>query len=224
MRARKRLVLLAHRGWWTTPGEKNTLEAIERAFAAGIGVETDVRDYDGRLVLSHDMPRGDHLVPFDLVLKLFAKYDCPGALAINIKADGLHRPLQQALSEHNLRRTFVFDMSVPDARGYLFRGVPAFTRQSEMEQEPAFYESATGVWLDCFETDWITADTIQRHRRAGKQVALVSPELHGRDHRQAWNMWREVADWDEVMLCTDLPDQAKACFEVDEAYAPCPQA
>ncbi len=211
------LTVLAHRGLWTEPSEKNSLEAIERAFAAGFGVETDVRDHDGRLVLSHDMPTGDRFILFERVLELFAKHGCPGALAINIKADGLHVPLKREITKHDLKRTFVFDMSVPDARGYLSHGMTVFTRQSEIEWEPAFYSAASGVWLDCFERDWITATTVRGHRRAGKQVALVSPELHGRDPYPAWDRWREIVGAEELMLCTDLPYQAMAAIASNEA-------
>lgn len=221
MSARGRLILLAHRGWWSNASERNTLGAIERAFAACMGVETDVRDFDGELVLSHDMPRADQIVPFDRVLELFAKYDCPGGLAINIKADGLHAPLQQAIDRLRLKRVFVFDMSVPDARGYIARGIPSFTRQSEMEPQPAFYEAACGIWLDCFERDWIDADVIRQHLRSGKQVALVSPELHGRDPRQAWTEWRAVVGEAELLLCTDMPDLALRTFHIDRAFSSC---
>ena len=47
--------ILAHRGAWNTSDEKNTVLAIKRAFCHGWGIETDVRDYCGKLVISHDI-------------------------------------------------------------------------------------------------------------------------------------------------------------------------
>jgi glycerophosphoryl diester phosphodiesterase len=48
--------ILAHRGYWLEPGEKNSLSAFRRAFEGGFGIETDIRDLDGELVVSHDPP------------------------------------------------------------------------------------------------------------------------------------------------------------------------
>ncbi|MGH2941268.1 MAG: phosphodiesterase, partial [Solirubrobacteraceae bacterium] len=48
---------LAHRGLWLAPEQRNTLAAFYDAFEHGCGVEIDVRDLDGALVVSHDPPR-----------------------------------------------------------------------------------------------------------------------------------------------------------------------
>lgn len=202
-------IILAHRGWWRTPPEKNTPDAILRAYEAGYGVETDVRDHNGELVLAHDPPRGEGLTPFEWVVAEFVRAGQPGALAINIKADGLHEPLLAMLTHHGVERAFVFDMAVPDALGYLARGVRTFTRHSEIEPLPAFYERAHGVWMDCFEGDWIGEADIRAHINAGKQVALVSPELHGRNHLAAWRAWAEIDA--PYMVCTDFPDRFPVC-------------
>jgi hypothetical protein len=107
-------------------------------------------------------------------------------------------------------------MSLPDALGYLQRGVPTFTRQSEYESSPAFYDKAVGVWLDSFDDEWVTPSTIEARISAGKAVAIVSPELHGRDHEPAWHRWRAIlrggASW-TLMLCTDLPEEARSYFD-----------
>ena len=201
----KTMIVIAHRGWWTEPSMKNSQESILRAFRAGFGVETDVRDHDGTLVLSHDMPRGDRHTPFEWVVQQFAEAGQPGALAINIKADGLHSPLVSMLKKHGVENAFVFDMAVPDALGYLRHDVTVFTRHSEIEPVPAFYDRAGGVWMDCFERDWILEDDVRGHLQAGKKVALVSPELHARSHDKAWAEWRPLRDAENVMVCTDFP-------------------
>ena len=48
--------ILSHRGYWKTAEEKNTATAMHRSFSLGFGTETDVRDYNGKLVISHDIP------------------------------------------------------------------------------------------------------------------------------------------------------------------------
>jgi glycerophosphoryl diester phosphodiesterase len=209
------MLVLAHRGWWSDPLDKNSRAAFAKAFAAGYGIETDVRDQGGRLVISHDPPTTEDLMTFDGLLALRARAEPRGPLAINIKADGLQEPIMEALRRYGVVNYFVFDMAVPDALGYLAHDACVFTRHSEHEPAPAFYDRAAGVWLDCFEHDWISADTIERHLTAGKQVALVSPELHRRDPASAWRAWRDVAAAappGALSLCTDFPDQADRFF------------
>lgn len=48
--------IIAHRGFWKIASEKNSLVAFERAFSNGYGVETDIRDLMGGLVVEHDLP------------------------------------------------------------------------------------------------------------------------------------------------------------------------
>lgn len=203
--------ILAHRGLWLKPEERNTREAFEKALAAGFGLETDVRDHDGALVIAHDPPRGDGLMPLATLLDLYVDAGEPEGLAINIKADGLQSALALALSEARVTNAFVFDMSTPDTLGYLKLGLPVFTRQSEYELQPPLYDRSAGIWLDCFERDWIDGAAIAAHLDAGKQVALVSPELHGRPHDAAWAKWAG-SSLPGVSICTDFPREAREFF------------
>jgi glycerophosphoryl diester phosphodiesterase len=203
--------LLAHRGHWTADHERNTLEAFERAFRSGWGVETDVRDLDGELVVSHDLPRTGAL-PFAEVVRAHARHPEAGELAVNVKADGLQDLLLQELDP--AVEWFAFDMSVPDALACLRRGLPSFTRHSDVEPEPALYDRSEGVWLDDFGGGWIREEHVARHLESGKRVAVVSPELHGRDHAPVWAEWSRWSVWADpaVLLCTDLPGDAEETF------------
>lgn len=84
--------MLAHRGWWLSPDEKNAKSAFVRALADGHGIETDVRDIDGELVVSHDMPRrsvaADRQMSLDAFLDLYVSFPGRPMLALNIKATG----------------------------------------------------------------------------------------------------------------------------------------
>lgn len=196
---------------WTTPGERNSLAAIATSFEHGFGVETDVRDCAGRLVISHDPPSGGE-APLG---RLFdAWHPDAGPLALNVKADGLQAPIAAALADAGDPEYFVFDMSIPDALGYRRAGLRYFTRQSEYEPVPALYETAAGVWLDCFESAWFDRDLVAEHLGSDKQVCIVSPELHGRDQGPAWERWStwDVLSSPDVLLCTDLPLQAGEAF------------
>ena len=203
--------ILAHRGWWIAAEEKNSKAAFVRAFEAGYGIETDLRDYGGKVVVAHDMPVSPDLMNFESLLELYKATCTNGVLALNIKADGLQALVAEALRRYEVDNVFVFDMAVPDALAYLRTPIKTFTRHSEYEPVPAFYLQAHGVWVDCFVSEWIDAEVIRNHAEAGKAVALVSPELHQRPHEKVWESWRECV-YSNILLCTDFPAEADALF------------
>jgi glycerophosphoryl diester phosphodiesterase len=207
------VIVLSHRGYWKEGAEKNTAGAFARSFHLGFGTETDLRDLDGQLVIAHDPARSGALAA-EVLFEIHRAIDPTLPLALNVKADGLQRWVKGALERYGLERAFVFDMSVPDARGYLAAGVPVFTRQSELECEPAFYGAAAGVWVDGFESDWATERDLARHLGAGKRVCVVSPELHKRPHEAFWERLAGMgcAADPRLMLCTDLPEDAREVF------------
>ena len=205
------MIVLSHRGYWQKQDEKNQKIAFKRSFDLGFGTETDVRDCDGKLLISHDMPSGSEL-SLEGFLHILAKRNLP--LAMNIKADGLVIPLKQAMEAAGVVDWFVFDMSIPDMRAYLQAGVPVFTRMSEVEREPVWFEESSGVWLDAFIDIWYGAKEVEKLLQSGKRVCVISPELHKRDYQALWNLLLPFAKHDQLMLCTDLPEEAQAFFGV----------
>lgn len=205
--------IIAHRGYWLKESEKNTTESFIRALQNGFGIETDFRDLNGQLVVSHN-------VPVDGALKVEKFIDiCKGMpisapIALNIKSDGLHSLVKKLIAESGLSNYFIFDMSVPDARGYLAEQMPVFTRLSEFETTPVFFDQSQGVWLDAFEWEWYDAEVIQNLLDKGKQVAIVSPELHRRPHLELWDLLRRSRLHQNalVSICTDFPLDAKDYF------------
>lgn len=204
------MIVVSHRGWWRTPDEKNSPLALSRSFDAGWGVETDLRDAGGRIVISHDMPSGG-----EQSLEQFLRLPRPPGLplALNIKADGLATLVADALAAWGRDDdTFVFDMAVPDARAYYAAGVPVFARMSEVERDPPWLDRSAGVWLDAFDGEWWDSALIEGLSAGGKRVCIVSPELHGRPHLELWAQLREIRDIPGLMLCTDHPDVATDYF------------
>lgn len=205
--------ILSHRGCWKAEAEKNTEIALNQSFSLGFGTETDVRDFNGRLVISHDIATGTEIC-FEKFLGLANSHDHGGpvTLALNVKADGLASLIGRAIKNYNDLDCFVFDMSVPDMRDYLNQGIPAFTRMSEVEQQPAWLERCEGIWLDSFDSEWFTNSLIHNLLNRQKRVCIVSPELHRRDHLAFWKRIKPLADEPLLMLCTDFPEQALKFF------------
>ena len=218
------MIVLAHRGLWRREDEKNTLGALREALTQGFGVETDLRDQSGRVVISHDPPVGN-TATLEQFLDVYLETRSHQIMALNVKSDGLQQIVKKALGDRHIStdRYFMFDMAIPDALGYFQAGMPCFTRESEVEPIPAYINQATGVWLDCFFRDWIDRGTIAKHCDAGRRVALVSPELHGRDKTVAWERWRDIAEdlrkqgrGHLLMICTDYPVEARAYFDGED--------
>jgi hypothetical protein len=206
--------IISHRGYWQTASEKNTKVAFERSFSLGYGTETDLRDHNSRVVISHDMAHQASM-PAEVFFEIYKSFGKPLPLALNVKADGLQNEVERLLKEYEIDNYFLFDMAVPDGVLYIRMKLNAYTRQSEFEPTPAYYDSAAGVWLDEFEDHWISKNTITQHRANGKAVCIVSPELHGRDQCIAWEHYRDLEKdigGDYLMLCTDMPEKAHAFF------------
>jgi hypothetical protein len=203
--------VISHRGYWHEASEKNTQQAFERSFSLGFGTETDVRDCAGKLVISHDPPRGDELTLNEL-LELAASTRL--TLAINVKADGLASDIHAAMKHHGYENWFTFDMSIPDTRAQLATGNPTFVRMSEIEPTPPYLQSASGVWLDAFEVDEWRIDALKRLIDMDIRVCVVSPELHKRDSQTFWQSLKNSGLYqsDKVLLCTDMPEQAVEFF------------
>ena len=91
--------ILAHRGLWELPLEANSLESIDRALKGGFGIETDIRDLDGKLVISHDPPSAGDAFDLKTLLELYRKSKASSRVALNIKSDGLCPLIQQKLGK-----------------------------------------------------------------------------------------------------------------------------
>ena len=80
--------ILAHRGYWNKQIEKNSPVALRTALEKGYGFESDVRDYAGKMVISHNIANASSQDAEELFQWLDEFHD-QYCFAINIKADGL---------------------------------------------------------------------------------------------------------------------------------------
>jgi glycerophosphoryl diester phosphodiesterase len=200
---------IAHRGLWSEKSEQNTYLGIKKAFDLGFGVELDVRDKNGELVVSHDPSYGVECLYLEEIVKLFNPYD--SMLAINIKSDGILENLKSLLAGLDKKRFFLFDMSIPETIGYLEAGLPTYMRLSEYENFCELHVRSQGVWLDAFQSDWWIGQ--ESTFFSSEKICVVSPELHGRNKLDAWRFLKNVETNTDLYLCTDYPESAKLFFK-----------
>ena len=212
----KRSNILAHRGYWSKTVDKNSFEALKRALDAGFGIETDFRDCNGTIVVSHDPPEGD-VLEAKRVFELYVELNASGRVGLNIKSDGLQKPLLDMLAASRLplKNCYAFDMSVPDALGYIASDFPTYTRLSEYEAKPPLLNLSNGIWVDSFTGSFAQVAEAQRILAAGNRACIVSPELHRRDHHTLWGEIASAGLHENPLfeLCTDFPKAAHDFFK-----------
>lgn len=194
--------IIAHRGLWVDSREQNSLKSLRSAVDAGFGVETDIRDIGGELCIRHD-PEGS-FVTFSDAWSFLSQ--CEGLLALNVKADGLTSLL--ATLDALPGSAFFFDASWPELLKYASAGFPIALRASEWEPLDLDVFSRLGVparlVVDGFDLDWFIGDERVRDACFLGEVMLISPEIHGRDPRAAWDWVQDVIAADgAVSVCTD---------------------
>ena len=208
--------IIAHRGLWKIPEEKNTLKSLYLALEKGYGVETDVRDLNGKLVISHDMPIAESAIFLEDFLSYYSINGFASTLALNIKSDGLQVKLKQMLAEYAVEKYFVFDMSIPDTYGYLDERMITFIRRSEVESYCNLASCAQGIWLDELRGPWVSKKILLEILEQEKNLCIVSAELHKRDHADQWDLIQSVLETLQLpegfMICTDMPNEAKGYF------------
>lgn len=203
------MIPLAHRGLWAIPEEQNSLDALVNAASKGLGIETDLRDLNGDLVISHNPPTGQ---PLTLIQLLEALQGFHIELLLNVKSDGLQTAVTSQIEATSTDVKF-FDMSVPDLLRYRQMGLPYLYRLSEFEQPQNLGGKCEGVWIDDFSGDWLTPAKLNEISSLEISRYVVSAELHGNDREKQWTLLRNNWGNTQFRLCTDYPAEAIEFFK-----------
>lgn len=214
--------IIAHRGFWEKPGEKNTFIAFKKALDAGYGIEFDIRDYKGKLVIAHSIAVSSSPELYEVFSRLAHMDNFYKVIfAINIKCDSIESKVFEFIKNFKIiKNSFVFDMSFPST--YIFyrfyKNLNIAVRQSEFETSPLLYSQSKWLWLDEFQQHWITNRVIIKHIKNGKKLCIVSPELHGRKHEKIWRQYLQLPKeiLRNVYLCTDFPEQVDFVFNANK--------
>ena len=201
--------IIAHRGIWLNKSEQNTVKAFNRALRFNCGIELDVRDYRGDIVVSHDIASETSIRLSEVIKDI---HNLKEPIAINIKSDGIMKECYDILKQTNLK-WFFFDMSFPESYLCFKYQYPYYYRISEFEKETKILDYASGIWLDSFKTNWFSRDRIINFLNLKKEVCVVSSECHGRDHKDLWKLLLPLSDYEGISICTDFPILARSYFD-----------
>jgi len=171
----------------------NSVDEINQNF----GAEIDVRDHNETLVLSHDYPNSQSQ-KLDDFLKKFPKEKL---LAINVKSCGIEKKLALILKNYEVKY-FAFDFSFPYLFDAIKNNITCALRLSEYEKE--LLEGPKWTWIDSFHSIWFDEKYVQSIKNLGYSIAIVSPELHGRNVKNEFKQIESLIDKGLVdAICTD---------------------
>jgi hypothetical protein len=151
-------------------------------FGAADGIEFDIRDTGGEIVVQHD--------PFLTGQRFtdFLKF-CPSNkfYIVNVKAEGIEQRAIADLEAHGITQFFLLDCSIPMMvrLGKLGerRLAVRFSEYESLATVEAMAPFVSWVWVDVFTQLPLTSfvETFLRHR--GLKLCLVSPELQGQQEK-----------------------------------------
>lgn len=116
-----------------------------------------------------------------------------------------------------LNQVFLFDMELLETQvgqtAQLFRrlspNIKLAARVSDRGEpidRALSIESADIIWLDEFDSLWITEEDIFRLKSASKTIYAISPEIHGFSIKDVKNRWFDFYTWCVDGICTDYAE------------------
>jgi hypothetical protein len=202
--------LIAHRGLWSKTNSKNSLKSLKIALFNNIHIETDIRDYNGEIYISHDPinANSNQILLRDLI-SAHKQLKSKSKIFLNVKSDGLLTLMRDEIFLKN--KLFFFDMSTPELVIYLKNKMDILIRKSDVEDYKIHNNLYSGYWIDSFyDNQWFFKKN--RTILKNKFYSFVSPELHQKDHLDFWKQLSKLNHHKNIYLCTDLVYQASIFF------------
>ncbi|MDH8678318.1 hypothetical protein QE109_09175 [Fusibacter bizertensis] len=180
----------------------NTIKALKET-PETCGVELDLRDQNGEIIISHD--------PFVIGEKFedYLKHYHHGTMILNIKSERIEHKVLELIKKYNIEQYFFLDSSFPMIYLLSNEGEQNIAiRFSEFEGLDTIRKMAGKVkwiWVDCFSYLPIDQVIYNEIKALGYKICLVSPELQGRDEAiEAYKTYSDAQGivWDAI--CTKL--------------------
>ena len=217
--------IFAHRGLWETNEEENSLVAIERCFQEGFELETDIRYWQGKFLIKHDVPvENEKLLALTDVLKVLQDYP-EREIAFHFKYDDWKKPGSLEVVDMLApfaNRVFLFDMSfdyclkVRQRNSNVEVGVSIGDNEYHdafCNLEDALNSAIDIVWADEYR-NFYSQELIAKIQSAGKKVYCISPDLavpvgHPRARVGYEKTWNDLMRWGVDGICTDYASKLK---------------
>jgi len=147
-------------------------------FSASDGIEFDIRDSNGQLIVQHDACKEGQL--FSAFLEF-----CPPTkfYIVNIKAEGIEESAIKLLTDRGIQNFFLLDCGMPSlvrlGRTGEKRTAVRFSEYESFETVVAVAPFVSWIWVDVFTQLPLTKQISEHAKHLGLRLCLVSPELQG---------------------------------------------
>lgn len=155
----------------------NTINEL-KDLPSNLGVELDLRDYGGRLIIQHDPFKDGE--DFEEYLKFYKH----GTMILNVKSERIEHRILELITKFGVKDYFFLDSSFPMIHLLSSKGerniALRFSEFEGLDTILSMQGRVNWVWVDCFTRLPIDIDSFKILKNAGYQLCLVSPELQGR--------------------------------------------
>lgn len=153
----------------------NSIKALQQV-PPGYGVELDLRDQAGELILQHDPFKPGE--SFDEYLKSYKH----SLIILNLKSEGLEERVLELVKKYQVKDYFMLDLSLPYLVKHSNQGLKdiaiRYSEYEPIELASKFIGKVDWVWLDCFN-GYHLPDKDYAILRDNFKLCMVSPELQG---------------------------------------------
>ena len=173
-------------------------------FSVADGIEFDIRDSAGNIIVQHDPFKGGQL------FEEFVSFCNPDKFYIvNVKSEGIELEAIRILEDHGCHKFFLLDCSIPMI---VKLGRIGETRIAARISEFESIDTLTHlrpyiqwVWVDVFTQLPLTEHIIEKLRTMDLKVCLVSPELQQQQEKiEIYRDELQKASIRIVAVCTKL--------------------
>jgi hypothetical protein len=158
----------------------NTIKELEN-IPEKYGVEVDIRDYNGRIILSHDP-----LIDGESLEHYLKKYKHK-FIIFNIKSERLEYEVLKLVKQHGIKNYLFLDSSFPMVYNLIsIKEKNIALRFSEFEPIESVLKLAKKikwVWVDCFKTMPLTPKSYIQLKDSAFKICIVSPELQNQEKK-----------------------------------------
>ena len=202
--------IICHRGLWSKSSEHNSLKACLEGAKYYDGIEVDLKNHNGKIVLSHNpLAKNQQAVQLESLFRKTPKT----FFALNIKEDGLAPELKKLISRHKIKNYMCFDLSLPESLQYQKEQLKIFSRVGDLDPKPKVY--ANDLVIDVFtQSNFTKILRTLKGLKGPHQLFFISPELHGDKVEENWSKIKKFIQTSNhsAYLCTDLPSKALQFF------------
>lgn len=201
-------------------------EIANKVFSESDGIEFDIRDVGGMIVVTHD-PYAflQSAQPFETFLAF-----CPADkfYIVNVKCEGVAERAIHLLEARGIRQFFILDCGIPElvklaVRGGERRFAVRFSEYESLASVEALAPYVDWVWVDCFTRLPLTYDTYWALRWMNLRLCLVSPDLQGRAEDIPAHI-RQLKDGVMPMDAVCAKHSTRGVWRSASVLSPCPSS